>query len=547
MIKFLHTSTKAILLAATLLTFSQCKKEESLMPLTTAHPKLETLALAEYPIPALPASVPLKNMFGINAFEWDFLENPHDQNNRSVIYEAKMSLIKTFSGVRHYMDWEKLENAEGSFTFNPTNAGGWNYDIIYSRCKQEGMPVVADLKTVPNWLLETYPADQRDNENVPAPYGAYLPDPASYYKQALVAFQFAARYGSNTAVDPWQVKVNTTPRWTNDPVNEKKIGLGLVKYIECDNERDKWWKGPATKQTAEEYAANMSAFYDGHKGTMGANAGVKTADPNMLVVMGGIATCDTMYVQRMINWCKTNRGYRADGSVNLCFDVINYHYYSSEGRVNPFVQGYKGIAPELSMAGEVADAFVRLGKAYGLPVWVTEAGYDVNQGSWQKVPPVGSKSVLLTQADWVLRTSLLYARHGIQSLYHYLLFDANDGDPTQYATSGLNDPTKRRPAADYILQTKNLMGDYSFVKNISKNPMVDQYTNGIKTMYVLVVPDQKDRKATYKLDLGKGSYTASIYKPKPGANTMTKTTGLAIGGKLTVTVTETPMFIQSNQ
>lgn len=543
--KNLQPGFQAMLLAAALL-LSQCKKESSLIPTQTAKADLMLATVNNIAGDGVASNVPLKNMFGINAFEWDFLQNPNNPAEGSTIYETKMSLIKTFSSVRHYMDWEKLEYTEGSYTFNPTNAGGWNFDTIYARCKQEGIGMVADLKTIPQWMLNTYPGDQQDNENVPAPFGAYLPDPASYYKQARVAFQFAARYGYNTAVDQYLVHVNTTPRWTNDPVNVKKIGMGLVKYIECDNERDKWWKGPATKQTPEEYAANMSAFYDGNKGDLGPDIGVKTADPSMQVVMGGLASCDTNFVKRMISWCETNRGYRADGSVDLCFDVINYHYYSSDGSMNPFTQGYTGVAPELSEAGQVADAFVRLGKANHVPVWITEAGYDINQGSWQKAIPVASKSVLLTQADWTLRTALLYMRHGIQSLYFYMLFDAAPGSATQYATSGLNEGTKRRPAADYILQTSKLMGNYTYVNTISADPLVDVYTNGTKNMYVLTVPDQKNRKATYKLDLGAGKLSANIYKPKSGATTMTKTTSLTTLGKLSVAVTETPTFIEAN-
>ena len=40
-------------------------------------------------------------------------------------------------------------------------------------------------------------------------------------------------------VNPALVKVDSRPRWTNDPPNQVKIGMGLIKYIECDNERDK--------------------------------------------------------------------------------------------------------------------------------------------------------------------------------------------------------------------------------------------------------------------------------------------------------------------
>lgn len=488
---------------------------------------------------------PLKNMFGVNAFEWDFLQNPSDPNNHNTIYEANMSLIKSFGAVRHYMDWGKLENTEGYYTYNPTNDGSWNYDVIYTRCKAEGITVLADLKSCPNWLLSTFPASQRDAENAPAPYGSDLGKPASYVQQARVAFQFAARYGYNAAVNKALVKVDTRPRWTNDVVNEVKTGMGLIKYIECDNERDKWWKGPLTQQTPEQYAANMSAFYDGDMGKLGNNAGVKTADPNMIVVMGGLASCDPAFVNRMIDWCKTNRGYKTDGSVNLCFDVINYHFYANDGSVLTRQQATVGAAPELSAAGTIADSFTEIGKAYHIPVWVTESGYDINTGSPQRAIAIGNKSPLLTQADWNLRAALLYMRHGIDHLFYYLLFDAAAGSSTQYATSGLNDGIKRRPAADYILQATKLMGNYVYSKTINADPLVDVYVSDTKTMYVLTVPDQKGRTAMYELDLGAKTTSANAYKPTVGADAMTKTVGMPVNGKLNVTVTETPIFIEA--
>jgi hypothetical protein len=488
----------------------------------------------------------LKNMFGVNGYEWNFLENPAAPNNRNHIYEANMALIKSFSAVRHYLNWNKLENTEGNYTYNPTNNGSWYYDVIYSRCKQDGIMVLADIKNLPVWIMNTYPASERDDENVPAPYGANRSSPASYIVQARTAFQFAARYGSNTGVNPSLVKVDGRPRWKNDPVNTVKIGLGLIKYIECGNENDRWWKGDKATQTPEEYAANLSAFYDGHKGTLGNNAGVKTADPGMMVVMGGLATADINYVQRMINWCKTNRGIKADGSINLCFDVINYHLYSNNGSVFTHKNATTGVAPELSGSGKVADDFVNL--ANGLKnkpeVWVTETGYDINQQSYQHAPPIGSKPALITQADWILRSSLMYARHGIKRLFFYQLFDATPNNPEQYSTSGLAEGTKLRPAGDYILQTNKLMGNYAYKGTINADPLVDKYQTTQNTMYVLTVPDQKGRTANYTLDLGKAA-AATIYTLKPGADAMTSKKVNTTNGKLKIQVTETPVFVQA--
>jgi len=225
--------------------------------------------------------------------------------------------------------------------------------------------------------------------------------------------------------------------------------------------------------------------------------------------------------------------------------VINYHFYNNNGDILARSQASTGVAPELSMAADIADAFVRLGKQYHVPVWVTESGYDINPGSNQRAIAIGSKSALITQADWNLRTALLYMRHGIQRLYYYMLFDAATGSSTQYATSGLAESGKRRPSADYILQTSKLMGDYTYNATISQDPLVDKYVSGSKTIYVLTIPDQKNRAADYTLDMGTKTVSANIYTPKIGADAMTKTTAAPVAGKLKVTVTETPVFVEA--
>ncbi len=492
---------------------------------------------------------PLKNMFGINSYEWDFLQNPNNLNDATHIYDPKMDLIKCFGGVRHYLDWGKLEDTQGSYTFNPANSGGWNYDAIYERCKHDKIEVLTCLKNCPEWLVNTYPADQRDGENVPAPYGLNREDPASYALQAKVAFQFAARYGYNKNVNASLVKVNNKPRWTADPVNQIKIGMGLIKYIECDNERDKWWKGKQAQQTASEYAANLSAFYDGNKGKLGKNAGIKTADPSMQVVMCGLAAADPKYVQDMISWCKQNRGLKPDGSVNLCFDVINYHFYPNDNKQHANKQATRGVAPELTEAGEVVDDFMNL--AWNTPkhpeVWITETGYDINPESPQRAIPIDNKPALVTQADWLLRSALLFNRHGIKRVFYYQLFDDNES-AVQYSTSGITDAKtlKRRPAADYILQTTKLMGNYTFRATLNNDPLVDVYQLGNKRMYVLLIPDEKNRTATCQLNLGNAK-SALIHTLKIGADVMNTQAIKTNNGKLMIKVRETPVFVEEGE
>ncbi len=484
--------------------------------------------------------VQLRDMLGVNAYEWNFLE----PNLSTEVNEPKMQLAKSFSGIRHYMDWQKLESAEGVFSYNPTLSGGWHYDEIYERCKAEGIEVLACLKTLPDWMLATYPAAERDHENVPVRYGRAFDDPASYREQARVAFQYTARYGSNKGVDPKLLSVYDKPRWPGDQPNTVRIGTDLIKYIECDNERDKWWKGRKGYQTAREYAANMSAFYDGHKNTMGPGIGVKNADPNMKVVIGGLVG-GAEYIRGMVDWCKEFRGYKPNGQVNLCWDVINYHVYTDDASSSQSGTSTRGAAPEKTSAGAKADAFILVSNELcnGMPVWITETGFDVSQQSPIKAIPIGQKSALTTQADWILRTSLFSARHGIQRVFFYQMYDDNELSGSMFATSGLlNSNGTRRPSADYLRQTKDLFGEYYYGRTLNQDPVVDEYTDGGKRMYALVVPDEVGRTTTYNLSVGTAR-EARVYRPAAGRDSMIWTNEKITDGQVRVEVGETPLFV----
>jgi endoglucanase len=481
--------------------------------------------------------VPLSNFFGVNAFEWDF-EAPDKPMQPD---PERTGAIKNFTGIRHYMDWEKLESKEGKYAFSPTNNGSWNYDTIYQWCKLQNIEVLPCLKTIPAWLQESYPVNERDNENIPMRYGKDPADPQSYLEQARVAYQFAARYGNNKNQDRSLL--------TLQPDNKVRTGLGLIRFIECDNERDKWWKGRKAYQTGREYAANLSAFYDGNKNKMGPGAGIKNADPSMKVVMAGLASPTTDYVKGMIDWSKEHRGYKADGSVDLPWDIINYHFYSNDASTDPAKKQTTGAAPELSKADSFANEFIQLSHRYAhdMPVWVTEAGYDINPNSPQKVMDIAGRDALQTQADWILRTSLLYARSGIRKVFFYELYDDNPDNGTRYATSGLVSRNRiSRPAADFLYQTNRLFGDYTYKETINKNPVVDHYTLNKNDMYMLVVPSQENRTATYTLDLGKQD-SAYIYTPRSGSKTMDMAAKKTNNGKINITVSETPVFVTANK
>lgn len=482
-----------------------------------------------------PNGVPFSNMIGVNGFDWEYTTS-------NTFDERKFELIKTFTGFRQYLDWGFIEEKEGFYRFS--------YDEIYRKNQENGITTLVCLQIVPPWFRAKYypgefnPADPYNSlrDYTPVPKGADKSNPRSYIDMAKLGFQMAARYGSNSEIDPKLVKAVT---WGDVP--DIKIGLGTLKYMECSNEPDKDWRGPEAQQTPEEYAAQLSAFYDGHMGTLGEGVGVKTADPSMKVVMAGIAFPDPDWVDRMIEWCKKNRV--KDGQYTLCFDVINYHEYSAKRSGtywnNPDLSVNHGVAPELSNVGQVATDFIALSKekAGGMEVWVTECGFDVNERSIQRALAIKDKSTYDTQADWTLRTSLLYARKGIDRVFFYMLNDVDINSEIQYASSGLIEGNRRRPAADFLLQAKHLIGDYSYSSTISDDPLVDVYSLADKKIYVLTVPDQRGREEKYTLDLP-GINNVKIHIPRKGHDSMLTADKALANGKLEVDVTETPTFVE---
>lgn len=516
------------------LNFSNCAKERASQSSAVTNDEIGTVVGLESP-PKV-GSVPFGNMMGVNGFDWEY-------TNGTTFNPQKFELIKTFTGFRQYLDWGRVEEKEGFYRFS--------YDEIYAKNKAHGILTLPCLQIIAGWFRAKYYPDEFDPNNAYAslrdyimvPKGASKLDPASYVDFAELGFQFAARYGKNKDVDPSLIRAVT---WGDKP--DIKIGLGTLEYIECSNEPDKNWAGPNGQQSPEEYAAQLSAFYDGHMGTLGEGVGVKNADPSMKVVMAGIASPDVEWVNRMIAWCKENRA--KDGSYTLCFDVINYHEYAAvrEGQYwdSPDLTKNHGIAPELSDAGRIASDFINMSnsQAGGLEVWVTECGYDVNEKSIMRALPIGRKSALDTQADWILRTSLLYARVGINRVFFYMLNDVHRESPIQYNSSGLVESMSRRPASDFLLQVKNLMGEYVYSGTIHSDPIVDVYSFNEKNIYVLTVPDQVGREEDYDLPLP-GISEVRIHHPQAGSDKMRIQRAGITDGVLKIKVTETPVFVEA--
>lgn len=364
--------------------------------------------------PPKPAERPEKplmgDLMGLNSFA--FYEAPEYVGSGGTIREYN-TLSETVL----------MPYTKGTFNFN-----SYNLDTYYRRHFEAGITVVPCLQGGLVYL-------NGDKQLKPTILGADPQDPLSYKEHAEVFFQYAARYGSKT-VDEDLLKLY--------PYNNTAAsGLGYIEYYENWNEADgTWLQAEKDGFTAAQFAAMTSADYDGHEGRLGEGYGLKNADPDAKLVMGGLAGLYTDYVLAMNYWFKHNR---TDGE--FAADVLNFHYYA--GRVSPEEAGF------FARAKNVIDTVHE--KIPGKEVWLTEFGWDTY------INPAGGRSMvcapdLKSQADWLLRSYLIGAAAGFDKMHMYMINDLKNPSITQYASSGiiqrdtLSSDSGRKPSW-YFIQT----------------------------------------------------------------------------------------------
>ncbi|MBV9469435.1 MAG: hypothetical protein JO316_01265 [Abitibacteriaceae bacterium] len=475
-----------------------------------------------HPRPARPT---IDQFIGTNAF----IDDPVDK-------------IAVGGWVREYHSWDWDEGDRHDYAGYPNNqnrwnpsaagGGGWNFDDYYTKLNQAGVMPSPCIQGSTFWLAGK---DANKLQWKPVPAGADPTLPASYVAHADHLFQYAARYGQ-VAVPDARLKLA--------PGQPRRSGLGLLHYYENYNEQDRWWAGPEAWFSPYEFAAMSSADYDGDRGKLGQNVGIKNADPNAKLVMGGLARLSLDYIRAMKLWSDHYRG----GS--FPFDVINLHHYSNNGGEQQ--RGSVGISPEADHLREKLQQFVtyRDQNLPGVEVWMTEFGYDLNQGSPQHAPAIKGYAPEEVQAQWLVRSYLALAAAGVDRAAMYMLRDVNPADPTQFSSSGLVGPKgdwTPRTSWYYVYTLKNRLKGMNFVnEQASGNPKVTVYhfkaARGPGEAYVLWCPTSDGSIVT--------DYALPVAFPQATLVSLTKgqTTGeaapLAIqNGQVTVTVSERPIIV----
>ncbi len=419
--------------------------------------------------------------------------------------------------------------------FNGSYGGpNWNFDAYYDTLKDMGITVSPAIMGSPTWLETAF-------VNKPVASNEDPMNPLSYAEHASEMFQFMARYGSTTVADNKLKLASDQARLS---------GLNLVNYVEDWNEQDNWWGTRDAHFKPYEYAAMASADYDGHMGALSNAHGVKNADPNAKMVMGGIAYLTVDYLKAMKFWSDFNRG----GDVP--FDVINVHQYSHDG----FGQGNGtiGLSPEADNFKGLMKEFVDYRDQYmpGKEVWVTEFGYDIHPGSIGRAPAIGATSAYDVQADWLIRTYLAAAAAGIDKAAQFMLRDEDTTSAARFQTMGLLtdrasgfQPKLSWYAVYTMKETLTGMRYHDEIASGNPNVMIYRFKSatGNNGAYVLWSPTSNNTTVSnYQLTLA-GTPTTASKVTMTANDTNGVTSPLTISsGKVTLNVSERPVYVLVN-
>lgn len=454
-----------------------------------------------------------------------------------------LDILAVAGHIREYHNWVWDEDSDSVY---PHNANAWNpsagnsdwdFDAYYASLHDRGIEVCPVVQGCLPWLA----ANPGDFADKPVPAGADTEDPTSYVAHADHMFQYAARYASRKVPDA-QLKLRADqPRLS---------GLGTIEYFENWNEPNGTWSGRAPWFRPAEFAAMCSADYDGHMGTLGRTVGVKNADPRAKLVMAGLSgvgqeNYDLEFVRAMKLWADFHR------HGDFPADVINLHAYSTAA------DNSTGVSPEQFGLRERAAAVVDYRDRY-LPrqeIWISEFGYDTNQGSPRRAPAIAGYSAEEVQGQWLVRSYLALAAAGIDRAQMYMIRDVNGEDPTQYSSSGLvtSPQTGEKPKTSwyYVYTLRNRLGRFRFLdEQVAADSRVRIYRFGSPSgndgAYVVWCPTSDGTTvADYTLTFGRGTKPrrARLIELAPGNINGTET-ALPIGNRtVRLNVRERPVFV----
>ena len=446
--------------------------------------------------------------------------------------------------MREYHNWSWDEgNRDTTYPGYPNNQCAWNpswvsgpgwgfyFDDFYSQLQDTNLLVSPVLQGSAFYVAGF---DESRMQYKPVSLDKNPLDPLSYIEHSDYIFQFAARYGQ-TAVSPSLLKLRA-----DQPVIS---GSGLAGYLENWNEPNKWWYTRKGYFTPDEFSTMCSTDYDGHENTLGPGKGMKTADPAIKMVMGGLVDLDPEYLRCMKLWCDFNR------QTGFPADVLNFHHYSNK---NDTI----GISPEEDSLKQRLKEVVALRDTClpGKEIWLSEFGYDTNPESFQAAVAIDTNDIYEVQGEWILRSYLEAIAAGIDKAFVFMLRDVNSANPNKYNSSGLTNESwagyRPKKSWYYVYTMKGQLSRLRFENEIpSGHDSVNVYrflsAEGDTTVYAVWCSSSSNRIIeNFKLGIGSCSWARLAlpqYRMPEGYQSYLE----ILNDTVTFRVTERPVFIRT--
>lgn len=428
-----------------------------------------------------------------------------------------MTAIMAGGTVREYhnFSWLLDENGKTKFT-----QGTWgDMDAYYTAMKQNGITIIPCFQGG-SAVIRTNGSSVPE---IPVADGADTLDPNSYALHAQTMYQVAARYGSNQDID------HSTLNLADG--QEEKVGMGLLTALENSNEPNKNWSGKDNYFTPYELAAMCSADYDGHEGTI-PNAGVKQADPNFKLAMGGLVGNSGMisYLNQMKTWFDYNR---TDGK--FAVDIINVHI--SPDTYNPEDSQFRQQIQKLK--DWIAE------NAPNTELWISEYEIPMSDQAIEGVDNHDNEAYQIAYAQRVVRTNLIAIAEDVDFITKFQLRDEGEG---VYYDSGLvtqKGSWSKKPAWYALSCMTNTLQNADFVEDCSSEAVncyaFQDRTTGDRILCLWSPTSSQKKISDYSLSVDGAKYA---YLTEPSVYAEGTTTALNIqNGSVSLTVTETPVYV----
>jgi hypothetical protein len=510
------------------------------------------------PAPYVPVSPPMKEMAGAVTYVYDEL-----LPSAGPVSPERMAVADTCELFRLYLDTGMCWNADiGKVSLSPTASGFWILDELLTAFKKMGKKVVLCLKGDETSL---------------------------HYKTVMK--QLMLRYGPNANMpdsefdDLWQ-----GPGYDNHyAVNVIKKGLDLVRIFQHGNEPWRWWKNRAyviSQTNLEGYVTPEEYYFYCLKPCFDI---AQAISPDIEVMVAGTPSNNPGIVQGIIHACRLHNGGK------LCFHSVGYHDYINANGGQNLGGAPVGVPPEQNNVAY--NHVMRFGQTlqdaspdFYIKKYITETGYSIANAAGsnpeQRAVPTATKDTFRKAADLGLRMGSECASAGLDGLMHYQLLDDqayiyNSSRWVPWDTSNGIAQAHRdgsvgiRPMSDAQQQRTALVGDYRIVSTDRSNPLIRVHrlekAGSSTVIYQLHLISHNDSTAPYALIVPAGK-TATRYdinfgvmskepyplvstdngevqyfdRYTPGTRKMDPTPLATTNGAVSVTVSETPIWVVIN-